>query len=1276
MDVVLRPTKISLDGQFFCPWLLSYEGYRASFNADLGALEIAGIIQERGGSNEEILAFSIVAGSTSIEAHLAMRADQMLSLKGDYENIDEHFLVALAGYSNISLFAPLDDMKLEAIYHKTDSNSWSLLYSRRVGPSTSSFSASGLAEVSDEKYEVQSNVKTNILPRFEDFTLKGYFERQTGKISLEGLCNGESHVQVLGFVSAVSGDVSVSTSLHGLGNQNARVTYSMKGDDQRNFSLDHNGQRYTGSLSLPATGFEAVITTPWSSYGHLRLFHLFIRNDELLKLDTFVEVDRQTVFIAHSHFKPSSTDFHLKIEAVPYNHSLELVYGIIDESNFRAAFKYNEWAKAGVLLRNDHLGQRLATASLRVPYVLLSTEADFEWTHAKGGSFKASIDYGDRKIHESRASVTVEDLAAIAFNLTSVSPTLSKDELTFQSWAKLDKATKSVQFLFAHGPFTLVNAASTFQMTADSFNGEMRVMSSFKGFELVVVGAKYNIAAEPTAAIHVEVNGVSNYINTKMNLKNVFPTITVLTSFKGFEKLVLSGSYFKTNSKVELDLTVEQNGDKTFIMTNTIKLSEDFWSHFEVVSNVVAPIVNLQAFEFEFGWKRLIDLSAFKVKWTRGKLRYYIAGKVSKEEFELSAATPFVGYETVALSGKLGATSIGQELGLRFEQNAVRRDVSIAFETDEASNVNTVRVRTPFDQFKSIKVRLPSMMMADMGMQQMDFGFENQGTDNDFAMGIKYDFSRGLSNGLVLLKAMLSSDQRYEAKVVYNNVDGDLENGFDASVYARSNEDTIFSAKASSHQNRELELDIQLAVLHPFTFQFKSDFSSTPKLFVAFEQGPGSLMSLDVSHDGGSGSYKVQLKTPLAGYEIISATIVTKETRCIVTVFRNKEKISTFTIDVELPMVEPILRLNFKWEATPRLWAEISVRGDPETAEMSLKAPNKNWKASTEYRDDGTTSVYVLNAVIDDDTLSYSSERVWTSGSIVSKSKFLTTLDFFETKQEETSYSIKYSLDFSSPWEIVYESKWNGDVRLALKLNLDVAMYEHIKVEGFFNCPSMPEGRDVHIKISIENEMKPSTHIITMVGKFNDKQADLKYTNTGDQLSIELTSNIRGLESIVAVAKLSISKMGGLIDYSLEVRKAKFISGKIAWNFGVLDIRLKVDVQLEDSLLQEVEVKWSWIASGNEISGISLQINTQGFETFGMDAKVVRNNGMVNVDLSTKSAALFVFEDGGCCLVVKAAIKCTEESFGVKLMLKAGGSIYQTKLDVSHSGKLTILAYS
>ena len=116
-------------------------------------------------------------------------------------------------------------------------------------------------------------------------------------------------------------------------------------------------------------------------------------------------------------------------------------------------------------------------------------------------------------------------------------------------------------------------------------------------------------------------------------------------------------------------------------------------------------------------------------------------------------------------------------MGLSFAHNTVRRDLSFAYDFDE-ENRALVQIKTPLEQYRSIKMR--STRMAEMG-SRMDFGFEAQGKDNDFAIGFKYDFSNGWTKGLLLAKFKETKKAGLEANLEYN-LDKHLRT-FDGQVY-------------------------------------------------------------------------------------------------------------------------------------------------------------------------------------------------------------------------------------------------------------------------------------------------------------------------------------------------------------------------------------------------------------------------------------------------------------------------------------------------------------
>ena len=85
-----------------------------------------------------------------------------------------------------------------------------------------------------------------------------------------------------------------------------------------------------------------------------------------------------------------------------------------------------------------------------------------------------------------------------------------------------------------------------------------------------------------------------------------------------------------------------------------------------------------------------------KLKFVRDGIEYSLRSKLSiaDREFKVNVVTPFQGFESIGLSGKFGTTSVGKQFGISFEQNTVRRDVSVQYGVSE-DNVASMKIVTP-----------------------------------------------------------------------------------------------------------------------------------------------------------------------------------------------------------------------------------------------------------------------------------------------------------------------------------------------------------------------------------------------------------------------------------------------------------------------------------------------------------------------------------------------------------------------------------------------------
>ena len=76
----------------------------------------------------------------------------------------------------------------------------------------------------------------------------------------------------------------------------------------------------------------------------------------------------------------------------------------------------------------------------------------------------------------------------------------------------------------------------------------------------------------------------------------------------------------------------------------------------EFISTILTPIENWETLGLEFGWKMQNDPYAVKIKVMKGRTEFSFKGRISiaQGEFSIMADSPFEGYESISLSGKLG----------------------------------------------------------------------------------------------------------------------------------------------------------------------------------------------------------------------------------------------------------------------------------------------------------------------------------------------------------------------------------------------------------------------------------------------------------------------------------------------------------------------------------------------------------------------------------------------------------------------------------------------
>ena len=629
----------------------------------------------------------------------------------------------------------------------------------------------------------------------------------------------------------------------------------------------------------------------------------------------------------------------------------------------------------------------------------------------------------------------------------------------------------------------------------------------------------------------------------------------------------------------------------------------------------------------------------------------------------MTAKTPFDGYESITLSGKLGTTSLGRQMGVSFEQNKVRRDLSVSYEEDQ-NHVAMVHVKTPLEKYKSVKLR--SMMMADMGTQ-MEFAFETQGDQNDMAVGLLYDFSKGLSNGMLLFKIRAApfdpSLSNLEAKIEYNNVDGNPSNGFDGMFYFSKDNEVVASGKITRVPGHTtVEAKTPFRGYKNLELELKSDYSTN--VFMSLDKD-GQSISLNVDKVGPS-DYDIIIKTPSKSYEKITCNIRKDDKTTTVDIFKNDKKFSTFTVVSDVSIEDGRGHIDFKWEATDSLWAQAAVSYEDNKAEFSLKAPNTDWKVSMEVKESGPTSTTKFDANIDGEVLRYSSERTWTDGHIVGQSEFFTTMPYFKDKDTKSNYEITYpnDLSFNRPLEIYYESKNSGVTDLLLKSKLEIVQEKSVKISVYLSNPSkLPN--DIDLEFSVVTDQ---SNTLTISGKFNKDNISIKLekktlSNKGSltekEYSFHITTTVPGFEKIMGKATDKTEqedygmKMKKKIDFQLQLNGMHLLKGSMLYD-KIPFTTLKMAVFLDDDNYQKFSLKWS---PNYDNQDFSISVKTEGFSNVDATASLTRKAGAENLEMTVKGSGVVI---GDVDFVIKMKSKHNFDGngkfqpgmYGLKAMLR------------------------
>ena len=170
---------------------------------------------------------------------------------------------------------------------------------------------------------------------------------------------------------------------------------------------------------------------------------------------------------------------------------------------------------------------------------------------------------------------------------------------------------------------------------------------------------------------------------------------------------------------------------------------------------------------------------------------------------------------------------------------------------------------------------------------------------------------------------------------------------------------------------------------------------------------------------------------------------------------------------------------------------------DSESCSLHLTSNSHDWKFTMESRKNGDKEIFKFLAVIDQDRLSYETERTWKTGHIIGNSKWETTMGnwLMGAKEQTTSYDFKYPTmkwhSFNQPLTFNYDTKNSGKTVLLTKIKFDFDIESKFVFEGFLSIPDeLP--KDVDVLLSVITDRKTS---VSVTGKWDSHNRNYKLTS-------------------------------------------------------------------------------------------------------------------------------------------------------------------------------------
>ena len=375
-------------------------------------------------------------------------------------------------------------------------------------------------------------------------------------------------------------------------------------------------------------------------------------------------------------------------------------------------------------------------------------------------------------------------------------------------------------------------------------------------------------------------------------------------------------------------------------------------------------------------------------------------------------------------------------------------------------------------------------MLSDDPTEKLNFGFETTGENNDFALGLMYDFSGGIANGKMRINAKTSlifqELHDFDFNLALNQVDAEYSGNFQFNMNGNEyvSVETKYKLGFASALLKTPVPDYETILL-----QIESDFETKATLLFELNGVPTSVTAATDSQE----HFKVIIKTPAVGWETVTANydVLPDGSRRLL-IDRSGTMLTTLLVKTDLKPAGGMIDID--WKATSNIWAKLKAEYENGKGMIHLQTASdklKKLKVEFDIQQGDPKSNYALILDFNEHHLDYQSYSIINPGVWEGWSELNTNIALLGAGKRVTTYKLQFSQDLSTPFAVAYKILQDGEIDIDINVSLDIQLTKGFDLKIYFHMPKLHQ-EPFDIKAKLDAEVAGAQKSLKFVASYSD----------------------------------------------------------------------------------------------------------------------------------------------------------------------------------------------